>query len=103
MKFPSRLGCTAALLCWIEVHCKDLDGVELLQVSSRDFLFLDSYPRQYVAQRLGPGQAVVIDGNLNESVWEEVPFTDTAFQDSQTHSTGPSNTQKRASNAHAYF
>ncbi|CAJ1346989.1 unnamed protein product [Effrenium voratum] len=26
-------------------------------------------------------QAVVIDGNLNESVWEEVPFTDTAFQD----------------------
>ncbi|CAJ1427901.1 unnamed protein product, partial [Effrenium voratum] len=65
-KLTDALGPTAQ-----QVHCNDLDGVELLQVSSRDFLFLDSYPRQYVAQRLGPGQAVVIDGNLNESVWEE--------------------------------
>ena len=48
---------------------------------SSGFLFLDAYPNQYVARRLREGQSIKIDGNLNESVWEEVPFTDTPFKD----------------------
>lgn len=55
----------------------------LLEVRSEasQGLFLDAYPRHYVARRLGKHQQVVLDGDLNESVWEEVPFTHEAFQD----------------------
>ncbi|CAK9011429.1 unnamed protein product [Durusdinium trenchii] len=64
------------------VGCEE-DAVELLQDSHHEkgFLFLEAYPNQYVAQRLHTGQSVQIDGNLNETVWEEVPFTDSAFKD----------------------
>ena len=64
------------------VGCEE-DAVELLQDSHHEkgFVLLEAYPNQYVAQRLHTGQSVQIDGNLNETVWEEVPFTDSAFKD----------------------
>ncbi|CAE7363248.1 der, partial [Symbiodinium sp. CCMP2456] len=64
-------------------ECGQNDSVNLLQVpqQGRGFLFLDAYPSQYVARRLADGQSITIDGNLNESVWEEVPFTTAAFKD----------------------
>eukprot|EP00439_Symbiodinium_sp_Y106_P035459 s3561_g4.t1 len=80
----------SVLFCWEVLseatgaaECGQNDLVNLLQVPQQGlgFLFLDAYPSQYVARRLADGQSITIDGNLNESVWEEVPFTTTAFKD----------------------
>ena len=80
---------SGVLFCWEVLseatgaaECGQNDLVNLLQVPQQGlgFLFLDAYPSQYVARRLADGQSITIDGNLNESVWEEVPFTTTAFK-----------------------
>lgn len=39
--------------------------------------FEDSYPRQYVSYMLQPGDAPpVVDGKLDDEVWQAVGFTD---------------------------
>jgi hypothetical protein len=38
-----------------------------------DCSFMSSYPRQYVAYKLT--EDIVVDGKINEKMWDEVPFT----------------------------
>jgi len=49
--------------------------------SADGWRFLHAYPQQYVAQKLGANQPIVIDGSLSDAAWEEVPFTDSPFVD----------------------
>ena len=41
----------------------------LLLAWAKDWRFLGSYPRHYVAQRLGPGTSITIDGDLSDAAW----------------------------------
>lgn len=34
------------------------------------------YPRQYGVHRLGPGERIVVDGFLNETAWDAVPWSE---------------------------
>ena len=38
--------------------------------------FLESYPRQYVVNRLQPGEHITIDGRLDEEAWGAVNWTE---------------------------
>ena len=38
--------------------------------------FLESYPRQYVVNRLQPGERIAIDGRLDEEAWSAVNWTE---------------------------
>lgn len=42
------------------------------------------YPRQYVAYYLPPSEAPILDGNLNDVAWQQVPFTE-PFVDIANH------------------
>jgi hypothetical protein len=54
-------------------------------VSSYDCEFRESYPRQYVAHKVGPSD-LVIDGRLNEDAWQFSNYT-TNFVDISTSTT----------------
>ena len=38
--------------------------------------FLASYPRQYVVNRLQPGEHITVDGRLDEEAWGAVNWTE---------------------------
>ena len=38
--------------------------------------FLESYPRQYIVNRLQPGERIAIDGRLDEEAWSAVNWTE---------------------------
>eukprot|EP01064_Diplonema_japonicum_P008386 TRINITY_DN1584_c0_g2_i2.p1 TRINITY_DN1584_c0_g2~~TRINITY_DN1584_c0_g2_i2.p1 ORF type:complete len:463 (+),score=100.65 TRINITY_DN1584_c0_g2_i2:45-1433(+) len=49
--------------------------------ASDGWKFLDKYPPQYVAAKLGSQETITIDGNINEAAWEQVPWTTKPFED----------------------
>ena len=44
--------------------------------TSPRWAFLESYPRQYVVNRLQPGEHITIDGRLDEEAWGAVNWTE---------------------------
>lgn len=54
--------------------------------------FVDSYPKQYVAYHVG--HPMVIDGKLDDSCWDEVPFT-SDFVDISTNTVPRFNTKAK--------
>lgn len=46
-----------------------------------DWRFLHAYPSQYVAQKLGSSQEIVVDGMLDDAAWQEVSATQNAWVD----------------------
>ncbi|CAE8610430.1 unnamed protein product [Polarella glacialis] len=86
-----RLLASAALFSWIEPRSATQigfpqagpDDTQVFQQlkESEGWQFLDAYPAQYVARRLGQEQRIVIDGILDDAAWSEVPFTGSAWMD----------------------
>ena len=36
----------------------------------------DAYPRQYISYKLDGGETIVVDGLLNDTAWQEIPFSE---------------------------
>jgi hypothetical protein len=54
-----------------------LVGAAADSISANMCKFEETYPRQYVAYMLQPGDAPpVVDGKLDEPVWADVPWTE---------------------------
>lgn len=58
-----------------------------------DCLFLNIYPRQYIAYYV-PQDEINLDGLINEAAWDEVPFTQN-FVDISTNTTPYLNTKAK--------
>ena len=35
-----------------------------------------AYPRQYISYKLSGGENIVVDGLLNDTAWQEIPFSE---------------------------
>lgn len=63
----------------------------LLSVTE-DWRFLPSYPQHYVAQKLGVGEVISIDGKIDDAAWGAVPWTEQPFVDITHHNDSALNT-----------
>eukprot|EP00041_Stephanoeca_diplocostata_P040362 m.1639248 g.1639248 ORF g.1639248 m.1639248 type:complete len:510 (-) comp34160_c0_seq1:168-1697(-) len=71
-------------LTWL-VACMAARALEASAADSLAWQFLEKYPRQYLVQHLKAGEAITLDGKLDDAAWEAVDDCPGDFVDITNH------------------